>query len=470
MSLPFGEKIAVDRVAHAFQCREDIPEGRALLEHELDSILPGGWRDAMQLLLLEGKALVLPGVNEEKRQCNRCGSKQLQVRPCASCNRACAYCEACLSMGRSRTCTALFYISPGNNPPLFNPSQASLLHWKGQLTPPQQVAAQQATALLDSQNQRFLVWAVCGAGKTEVSFFPISRALQLGQKVMVVTPRKDVVLELYPRFLKAFPQAKVIALHGSSKEKWQEAQITLSTTHQAIRFYEKFDFIVIDEVDAFPFHNNPMLAFAVERARKKTGNLLYLSATPPDQLKHTPHVRIPARFHRKPLAVPSMILDGDLQKKLKKDQLHPMIQPFLTELLNHNRQAFLFVPYIESVPHFTRLLRQLTPFVEGTHSRDVLREEKVQQFRDGKIRVLVTTTIMERGVTVPKTDVLVYLADAPIFDESSLVQISGRTGRSLEDPIGQVLFFAEEKTKEMVKAIRHIQGMNKLARKRGYLD
>ena len=58
----------------------------------------------------------------------------------------------------------------------------------------------------------------------------------------------------------------------------------------------------------------------------------------------------------------------------------------------------------------------------------------------------------------------------PFFDESSLVQISGRTGRSLEDPIGQVLFFAEEKTKEMVKAIRHIQEMNKLARKRGYLD
>jgi competence protein ComFA len=160
MSLPFGEKIAVDRVAQAFQHRGDIPEGRALLEHELDLILPGGWRDAMQLLLLEGKARVLPGVNDEKRQCNRCGSKQLQVRPCASCNRACAYCEACLSMGRSRACTALFYISPGNNPPLFNPSQASVLHWKGQLTPPQQVAAQQATALMDRQNQRFLVWAV----------------------------------------------------------------------------------------------------------------------------------------------------------------------------------------------------------------------------------------------------------------------------------------------------------------------
>lgn len=57
-----------------------------------------------------------------------------------------------------------------------------------------------------------------------------------------------VVQEL-PRFLKAFPQAKAIALHGSSKEKGQEAQIPLSTTHQAIRFYEKFDFIVIDEVD-----------------------------------------------------------------------------------------------------------------------------------------------------------------------------------------------------------------------------
>jgi competence protein ComFA len=461
-----------ERVAQAYLRTCEVPKGRALLGHELDTILPSGWRDAMQVLILEGKAQVLPGVDEKKRRCNRCGSKQLQIRPCASCNHSCAYCEACLSMGRAKICTPLFYTSPGNNLMVSSPLQSGFLHWQGELTPPQQAAAEQAATLVKGQNQQLLVWAVCGAGKTEVSFIPISCALRLGQQVMVVTPRKDVVLELYPRFLKAFPHAKVIALHGSSTEKWQEADITLSTTHQALRFYEKFDFIVIDEVDAFPFHNNPMLAYAVERARKKTGNFLYLSATPPDHLKHIPHVRIPARFHRRPLAIPQLILDSHLQKRLQKNQLHPTICPFLTDLLQQDRQAFFFVPYIEAVSRFTKLLQQVISFaeVEGTHSRDPLRDEKVQHFREGKIRVLVTTTIMERGVTVPKTDVVVYFADAPIFDESSLVQISGRTGRSREDPIGQVLFVAEEKTKEIVKAIRHIQGMNKLAKKRGYLD
>lgn len=456
------------RIQQARSTLSSIPRGRALLGEELQFLLPDNWKDAVQYLYLEGQAKVLPGVDLKKRICNRCGQSDIVDAPCATCQTECAYCRSCLQMGRSKACMPLFYLS---DVPRVSMGK-SMLKWDGTLTAAQQEASDQAADLLKKHNQELLIWAVCGAGKTEVTFQPMDTALQMGRNVLLVTPRKDVVLELVPRFRAAFPEAKVIALHGKSTEKWEEAHITLSTTHQAIRFYQKFDFVIIDEVDAYPYHNNPMLYYAVNRARKPDGNTLYLSATPPAALRKIPHVRIPARYHRKPLAIPQIVLDPQLHHRFRKNQELPIFHQILQYLQQNHRQAFFFVPFIE---HVDKLVNQLTKkcqglTVAGTHSRDPLREEKVLSFRQGRTRVLVTTTIMERGVTVSKTDVLVIGADAPIFDEASLVQISGRAGRSLVDPIGHVVFFAQEKTREMVKAVKHIKEMNKIARKRGMLD
>jgi competence protein ComFA len=46
--------------------------------------------------------------------------------------------------------------------------------------------------------------------------------------------------------------------------------------------------------------------------------------------------------------------------------------------------------------------------------------------------------------------------------------MSGRAGRSKEDPAGKVYFAAKEKTKSQSEAIRQIKNMNRLARKQGY--
>ena len=75
--------------------------------------------------------------------------------------------------------------------------------------------------------------------------------------------------------------------------------------------------------------------------------------------------------------------------------------------------------------------------------------------------MLVTTTILERGVTIPSLDVAVLGSEAQIFTESALVQIAGRVGRSKDDPTGDVVFYHFGKTKAMLEARRHIQYMNK---------
>lgn len=97
-------------------------------------------------------------------------------------------------------------------------------------------------------------------------------------------------------------------------------------------------------------------------------------------------------------------------------------------------------------------------------------KEKVQQFRDGQFDLLITTTILERGVTVPMVQTGILGAESPIFTESALVQIAGRTGRHKEHADGDVIYFHFGKTKSMIEARKHIKIMNELALKNKLID
>ncbi|WP_374955073.1 DEAD/DEAH box helicase family protein [Paenibacillus sp. PCH8] len=62
---------------------------------------------------------------------------------------------------------------------------------------------------------RFLLWAVTGAGKTEMIFPLLQHTLDRGGRALVATPRRDVVLELAPRLAKAFPGTPIATLYGA---------------------------------------------------------------------------------------------------------------------------------------------------------------------------------------------------------------------------------------------------------------
>jgi competence protein ComFA len=323
----------------------------------------------------------------------------------------------------------------------------------------------------------FLIWAVTGAGKTEMIFPLLAAALASKGTALVATPRKDVVLELSPRVQSAFPAARVVTLYGGSEQRWDYGDIVIATTHQLMRFRHRFDIVVIDELDAFPFHNSATLAFAARKVCKPGGRYVLLSATPPLAMRlaaergRLPHVKVPARYHRHPLPVPRLCESKSLQEMLSTSKLPRSVLQRIRESLGRGAQLFVFVPAIAQVDPLVSLLQRKSPsvVVRGTSSQDPERAEKVQAFRDGRIRLLVTTTILERGVTVPRSDVIVLDADSRLFDEASLVQMAGRAGRSKLDPDGNVIFIAKDRTRSQLAAARHIRRMNRLARKLGYL-
>ncbi|MBT8998607.1 DNA/RNA helicase, partial [Lactobacillus delbrueckii subsp. bulgaricus] len=89
------------------------------------------------------------------------------------------------------------------------------LQWNGTLSIGQELAAQGVTEAI-KQKKSFFIWAVCGAGKTEMLFYGIEEALRKGERVCIATPRTDVVLELAPRLQEVFPSITVAALYGGS--------------------------------------------------------------------------------------------------------------------------------------------------------------------------------------------------------------------------------------------------------------
>jgi len=486
---------------------KDVLAGRALLWEEIERLLQTNGMAVLNLpqllqeLVLSEEAQWLPGVRLQVRkswmrhslemECARCGSgkEKIELTTCYSCGQGCAYCTECLGMGRSKCCTP-YLVVPAKNASSSRTGHAAHLAWSGRYSRDQEVAADRARQFVVNQwgqNAEFLIWAVCGAGKTELLFPSVVAALEQGERVLIATPRKDVVLELAPRIQRVFPQARVIAVHGSSKEKWEDCDIAIATTHQVMRFYQRFFLVVLDEVDAFPYHQNPVLYRAVAQAVKTGGKLLYLSATPPSYLQKKlvtrekslvgrstvalfspSHVLLPGRYHGHALPVPQICTVSGLDKLLAAGRvIHPLYD-MVKASLDAGRQVFVFVPRIEEVPRMLSYLQAVLPEyregMAGVHASDPSREEKVMAFREKTVKLMVTTTILERGVTIPGSDVAVVGAQAPVFDEASLVQIAGRVGRSPDDPQGTVLFVQSYRATAPQAAVRQITQMNQLAK------
>lgn len=458
-----------------------------------------GWFAAAQLGYLLGRLRLEAGLAEpaprEKPgwlrrsratalRCRRCGSEALSRTACATCgSAACAYCEACLAMGRSRSCALLLQgaAHPAVRGTAGGSPTAALGRWG--LSAAQSAAAGAALRFLaeppeaGSAAARFLIWAVTGAGKTEMIFPLLQSVLDAGGRVLVAAPRRDVVLELAPRLATAFPGESIATLYGGSPDRWKRGSITLATTHQLLRFRQAFDLVVIDEIDAFPYHNDPMLDFAAKGACKPGGKYIYLSATPPAKLQREaaagklPHAKVPARFHGHPLPVPKALKIPSVQRCLTQKSLPSGLVRELKASLQRGAQVFLFVSRIRHIEPFLQLLRRYFKdiSIEGTSSVDPSRTEKVMSFRNRDIRLLVTTTILERGVTVPKSDVFIVDADSELFDEAALIQMAGRAGRSKDDPAGRVVFGSPEWTRCQRSAMNQIKRMNRIAWRGGYL-
>lgn len=313
------------------------------------------------------------------------------------------------------------------------------------LTNAQLVISHQCLASLKQKRDVFID-AICGAGKTELVIESISYYLKQRKCVVLAIARRQVVLDLKRRLENIFLNAKVIAVCQGYTEDLV-GDLIICTTHQLYRYPKTFDLLILDEPDAFPYKGNEVLAGIVQTSCK--GEMIFLTATPDDylterlRLKNITHLKLNRRPHNHDLPVPRLIVSPTI-----------LLLLFLIDwVVKRESSILIFIPTIR-ISKYLHILLSCISRVKVCTSKTADKDEIIEDFRNKKFRCLIATTILERGVTIEGIDVCVFYANHSVFDVASLIQMSGRVGRSFKYPTGDCLFLSNAKSSLVDECIR----------------
>lgn len=372
-------------------------------------------------------------------KCARCGNEDPAF---FGYDRGQYYCRKCI--GFTRLDAGMKPVTPV----LKVPQWKGTVHMDFDLTPAQQAASDQLLACLRSGRSAFC-FAAAGAGKTEITFASIDWFLKHKKKVAFAISRRQVVLEIAARLRQAFTGLDIVEVCQDHTDI-TDGDLIVCTTHQLYRYPGCFDLLIMDELDAYPFAGNDVLQNMADLSCK--GVQLLLSATPdPTHLAAIEKgelacVQLFKRPHGHPIPVPRIY------------RVPLFMQYILMFYFVHRwkpRQVLVFVPRKADGRLCARLLG--CPCIDSTTpDKDAL----MDRFRAGKFQVLVSTTLLERGITVPGVQVLVVKGDHSVFTTASLVQIFGRAGRSFKDPEGECVCLTSAKSQSLSECVDILRKMN----------
>jgi transcription-repair coupling factor (superfamily II helicase) len=122
-------------------------------------------------------------------------------------------------------------------------------------------------------------------------------------------------------------------------------------------------------------------------------------------------------------------------------------------------QCYVLHNRVETIDAFCAKLKTFIPeasFVvgHGQLSPDVL-EERIIAFKDGKYDVLVSSTIIENGIDLPRANTLI-VNEAERFGLSQLYQLRGRVGRSKLQAYAYFLYHSQKLQDDAKKRLRAI--------------
>jgi len=159
------------------------------------------------------------------------------------------------------------------------------------------------------------------------------------------------------------------------------------------------------------------------------------------------------RFHNFPLPVPEIVLANSMTIYLK-------LLRYLAIFLKETKQVFVFCPTIEICEVVYLFIKVKYKNGNFVHSKRAERTKIIDDFRDKKYQFLVTTAVLERGVTVKDLQVIIFNADHALYTKAALIQISGRAGRKKDAPEGSVIYLAKKITKSIQESIETIKHSN----------
>jgi ATP-dependent DNA helicase RecG len=287
-----------------------------------------------------------------------------------------------------------------------------------------------------------------GSGKTIVALFGMLLAMENGFQAALMAPT-ELLAEQHVRtfrdLLKPIGIEPVLftGSMGAKDRKAAAARLESSDpllivgTHALVQQATNFGrlgFAVVDEQHRFGVEQRKMLG-----AKGEAPDVLLMSATPiPRSLALTLYgdLDLSVLDERPPGRKPVV-------SALRPGSGRDRVLSFLNKQLDEGRQAYIVYPVIEESEK-TDLKAATTMFETLTEQGGALAERKVallhgripaderdeimRGFRDGKIQVLVATTVIEVGIDVPNATVMI-VEHPERFGLSQLHQLRGRVGR-----------------------------------------
>ena len=317
-----------------------------------------------------------------------------------------------------------------------------------------------------SAGQDVIGIAQTGTGKTAAFALPVLQKIKYAQdlppRALVLVPTKELVIQVNEVFctLAKYTDLRCLALFGGVGPKTQleqleqGADILIATPGRFLDLYlrggidtKKLKTLVLDECDRMmDMGFMPQLRNILEVIPSKRQNLLF-SATFPDRVEKLSEEFLlwPTKIEVSPQATPVATV-----KQIKtpvpniRTKLH-----YVAHLLENEyaeERALVFVRTKEQAEQISKYLeRTISGGVRALHSNkgQNTRLHSMSLFRDGSIRVLVSTDVASRGIDVPETK-LVINCTVP-RNSSDYVHRIGRTGRAFTEGIAHTLFDPSEK-------------------------
>ncbi|MFC4991351.1 ATP-dependent DNA helicase RecG [Rubritalea tangerina] len=278
-----------------------------------------------------------------------------------------------------------------------------------------------------------------GAGKTFVAMCAALLAIESGAQVALMAPTQILAEQHYLTFRKWLePLGGHVGLRTSSRKEdvlleGNGVQLLIGT-HALLYDDEAFEdlgLVIIDEQHKFGVEQRSRLI-----QQGVMPDVLVMTATPiPRTLTLTIYGDLEVSVLDERPAGRGKVVTGVRAKAKVSD-----VTKFVKQQLSEGRQAYLVYPLVEessalnaeaATVEYEKWQKRLKGHEVGLLHGKLSAEDKERvmcDFRDAKLDVLVSTTVIEVGVDVPNANLMV-IYNAERFGLSQLHQLRGRIGR-----------------------------------------
>ena len=314
-----------------------------------------------------------------------------------------------------------------------------------------------------------------GSGKTICAFISISNTIESGYQCAFMAPTDILAKQHFISANKTFKNTNIKIAFLSGKTLPKDRKVILNDlkngridliigTHALFQkkiLFKKLGLAIIDEQHKFGVRQRMNLS-------KKGGNncdLLVMSATP---IPRTMLLAIygdmdVSRINEKPKNRKEILTYSKSEKKINE------IIEIVKKQIKLGNQVFWICPLIKEssfINHSSvekryhdlkKIFKDEMEILHGGIDGN-LKEKILNQFLEGKTKIIISTTVIEVGIDFPNAN-LIIIENADKFGLAQLHQLRGRVGRGSKQGIC-ILLFKESLSQKSIKRIRILKENN----------